>query len=785
VQFIIQQPGDSSYYADYGGMLIDADLVRAAGEPGRDILDELGPMVGLARMVNAESVKVIEDGSKGEARVRVEGPGAPLRLATGALENPDLVPELDLWISTDYVLKPDSHLLEVITTVENREVETQSLFIGDLGFISLEVVDRYSPLTGLEDSTEDKPWTMAIGKHNEVVLGILGKNSDLLTGTAGALLGSIGPVMGGSSPNFELEPGGVASWSRYLGVAADPAVLVGEWAKATERATIAMSGTVMAGGSPVAGARVHALNGAGEPVGMAFTGEDGSWAADFPEETVTTVVSGSGPEDVVDLPAQHGWYSPYAAEPRPDDPMTSGSMPFADGYGFSETSELISPGFLKLSTSDAKPAVARITPADGSDAPDRRLVSDSSRSRIGFIRDGELTIPLPPGSYSVVVYRGVREELYTGVSTISSKATDSITATLTPAYSIADVITGDPHNHASPSGDGDISMEERLITVAAHGVDVHFGTDHDHIADYRPLLAPLGLDSVLDSIIADEISPVLRGHFNSWPAKKDILKANHGAYRWWQGYQDTTEIFSFIRAQTDNGVIQANHPVGGSGMFSFADFDPSTGVIGNPSHWSADFDAMELLNSGDYADYLPSYLALINHGHITTPLGVSDSHGHTSGDLGASLTFFHTNGETTPEALVDAVGRQATVVSRGPYIDARINGEFAPGKLVSGEALLKVSVYAPSWMPVETLSLYQDGELLESLPCIGTSPVWCEASWTLSPAQDASFVVIAESSQPMQYAYTGLTPWALTAAILVDTGGDGWSSPLAALVQGL
>ena len=55
-------------------------------------------------------------------------------------------------------------------------------------------------------------------------------------------------------------------------------------------------------------------------------------------------------------------------------------------------------------------------------------------------------------------------------------------------------VLGDPHSHGSPSSDGALPMEDRLIVHAGVGLQVHFGTDHDHLADYRPLLAPLGLD---------------------------------------------------------------------------------------------------------------------------------------------------------------------------------------------------------------------------------------------------------------------------------------------------
>jgi hypothetical protein len=88
-------------------------------------------------------------------------------------------------------------------------------------------------------------------------------------------------------------------------------------------------------------------------------------------------------------------------------------------------------------------------------------------------------------------------------------------------------------------------------------------------------------------------------------------------------------------------------------------------------------------------------------------------------------------------------------------------------------------------MPVETVSLLQDGQIVETLPCTGAAPTPCEAHWTLEPFADADYVVIAESTtQPMQWAHAGDYAWAMTSATFVDVEGDGWEPPLPALVMG-
>ncbi len=789
VQFIVQDIGDSSYYIEYGGGLIDADVVRPAGEPGRDMLDEMGAMVGFARVMDAQTVEVCGDGSGDTdapiACLRVAGPGAPMRLATGALESPEIVPDLDLWIQTDFELAPDAWSMKMTTTVTSHEAADQSLAIGEIAMVSLDVAEPWRPGVGL-DAAGDGPveWVSAIGQRNEGALAILAEpDATLEQGTIGKLLGALGQVIAGFGPTATLPAEGSMTWTRWVGVASDPATLSGERLGRGGADVDVLSGTT------TPGARVHVLDAADGPVTVAFADAAGGWSATVPRGDHRTVETGRGTGIVYDLPEGHGWPAPYEGEPASTlATLTSGSVsaPFAEGWG---VAPLVAPGTVHVQVADGGPAVARLCFASADPvAADVRLTDGRPEgcAAIGFVRDGDLDIPAEPGDYVLVVHRGVRDELYVQDLTVVSGQTVNVVADVHAAYTIAGVLTGDPHTHASPSGDAAITMEQRLLSMAAHGVDVHFGTDHDHIADYRPLLAPLGLSDRLQSVVCDEVSPVLRGHFNMYPAVA-TMGANHGAPRWWLGYTDTAEIFGWMRDNVgESGIIQANHPVGDSGMFSFAGLDPVAGTIADAERWSDDFNAMEVNNSGEIADYLPYYLALVNRGRVVTPVGVSDSHSATGGGVGLNQTYLLTGtplADFDADVLVDTLHRRATVVSRGPYIDARVGGAFAAGSTVTAGSTLQVEVYAPSWMPVETVSLLQDGVVIDTLPCDGAAPMPCAASWTLDPMRDASYAVIAESTTaPMQWAHAGSLAWAMTSATFVDVAGDGWEAPLPALV---
>ena len=60
VQFIIQSVRPSGYYVEYGGGIIDADVIRPEGQPGRDVIDEFHVMAGVGRLMDAELAMQME-----------------------------------------------------------------------------------------------------------------------------------------------------------------------------------------------------------------------------------------------------------------------------------------------------------------------------------------------------------------------------------------------------------------------------------------------------------------------------------------------------------------------------------------------------------------------------------------------------------------------------------------------------------------------------------------------------------------------------------------------------
>jgi hypothetical protein len=482
-----------------------------------------------------------------------------------------------------------------------------------------------------------------------------------------------------------------------------------------------------------------------------------------------------------------------AAAARDSREVGAPGAPFAEGYGISEPASatadtaltLTPPGTLRVEVADGGPATVKVDFTAGDPvAADRALVPGRPGGpAYGHVRDGDLDLPLEPGTYTITVHRGVTHEPHQETVEIVSGESLTLTATLTPVDFPAGLLAGDPHSHASPSGDGEIAMAHRLITQAANGVQVHFGTDHDHIADYRPLLAPLALTPWMTSVVANEISPVLRGHTNAYPLTIDPEAANNGALPWWDGVETTDAYYQDIRAAIGpDAVLQLNHPWGNSGMLGLADYDVTTGTIGRPSHFSERFDAMEVLNDGQYDEFLPLYLDLVARGYEPIPTGVSDAHGYRNGQ-GESLTWLAA-GVDDPAALTDALlietmRARRVIVSRGPYLEVTAGGQWAPGQTLTGSQTLDITVHAADFVQVDTVDLLRDGTVIESTPWEGQT-----VSFALPTDADGSYVVIAHGATPMAPVYPGRTPWALAPAVRLDVDGDGWDAPLPGLVLG-
>ncbi len=805
-RFLIQaiRPGD--YYIGYGGVLLDADATRNPGEAGRDMLDELSPMIGMGRVVRAESVEVLSvGGPETPAVIEVRGKGAPMQLITGAFEDPSFVPDIELEVLTTYTLRPGSPLLEVETTTVWPGPDTVAQW-GDVALYGKEVANAFGQVAGFNaDLRRNGAFAAVIATEADSAFAIFGEGAeDLPFSPLETILGAAAPVTTGLTAGGTLTAGTTVSWRRYWGAGRDLAHLTDAWYAQRGVATQTVSGTVSAAGSPVPGARVVITDAEGGPLTLAWTDPAGQFSAQVPADiSASVLVDARGDGRSVDLPAGAPWYPPHGAPEVQAEVLASieTGIPSALGLGTAGplpagtdlTIELTPPGTLQVDTGDGLPAVVRVdfTSADPG-LSDVRSLRSRPDGRAGwlYLRDGSGSLPVEPGTYSVTVHRGLRWEAYSETVTLTAGETTPLSAPLQRAFETPGVLAIDPHSHASPSPDGKVEMAERLVSAAAHGIELQLVTDHDHVADYRPLYSALGLEMMGAVEPASEVSPVMRGHHNVWPLTPDPEAAGGGALRWWESNVDTSVFYANIRAtHGEIPVLQVNHPSEGSGMFGFADLSADGAEIGKPDFWSSDFEAVEVLNSGDWVEFSRDYLNLTSHGIRATPVGVSDSHGHESG-IGANLTWLYAGvdhaADLSPEILTRQARAGATVAAQGLYVAATIDGIWAPGTDQPTGKTLNVSVFSASWSKPDRVELLKNGTVVDTVSILpedaGDEGLRWSGSFELDSTADAHYVVQVQGAADMSPVYPGRRPYAFTAPIYLDADGDGWEAPLGDLI---
>ena len=97
---------------------------------------------------------------------------------------------------------------------------------------------------------------------------------------------------------------------------------------------------------------------------------------------------------------------------------------------------------------------------------------------------------------------------------------------------------------------------------------------------------------------------------------------------------------------------------------------------------------------------------------------------------------------------------------------------------------LTIRVWAPSWMPIESVRLISNGEVLQTFAPTA-APVttgargglWLEQQVSLQPTLDAWYAVEVEGKSDMAPILPGMTPWAMTAPVFLDADGSPGFTP--------
>ncbi|MFO0560092.1 MAG: CehA/McbA family metallohydrolase [Polyangiales bacterium] len=420
---------------------------------------------------------------------------------------------------------------------------------------------------------------------------------------------------------------------------------------------------------------------------------------------------------------------------------------------------------------------------------------------------GRATLPigpsrdlLAPGSYRLTVTRGTEyAAIELGEVTVSATRGAVVTGTLRRSVETEGEIAGEFHVHSAPSFDSDVPLDQRVLSLAAEGVEVFASTDHDTSADFSEAIAALDLQRHIHWVRGDEITANGFGHFNVFPLPESVVPERDLPHL----EPSVAQIVARAREVAPEAILQLNHPMWNThaiGYWSIAGFDPSTGMA--RMELVHQFDTVEVFNSHSL-DEAPSVMAsidavidawmtTIDQGLSATATGNTDTHRLSKTPPGWPRTYLRVANDD-PAAVTDAMITAAlragdAMVTSGPFVRATINGQ-RQGQLArdaGGRVTVSVEVQAPEFVPVDRVEVYANHVMVAAREL--TEPAHNGARkqrWEipLSLTRDAWVLVRTRADQPVPHDPGGdhalpLPSIAFTNPIFVDVDRDQrWTPP--------
>lgn len=720
IRVVVQAPKRVFGPSPYGGNIIDADLKRPGGQPGRDQMGKLSVFYQFGRTIDATKVEVLADGGTGGfAVIAATGPDAvndylnlPGVIAenlAGAALAVDPNAALPMKATTYYVLSPSESRVRILTAFCNDGHDNVSLAMGDL-FEQGGTTEFFNPAgctNGLGVSSscliDPYPWFGFQGDGVAYAVRSYKASDPRNPEPASAMIpfsGVVGTLSGAkdqagvltwldngatSRPGaFGVIAGQSRNYVRDLIIGRDLADISSQLLVFDNGGKGRLSVTVTnPDGTPAAGARVAViLSGDGLQKTLMVAGADGKAKVDLPPANYTLKVGLAG----------HALLAPVDV-----------SLPV---QGLQKDLTLGAARHLRVTVKDpfGAPLPAKVTVL----CPGGACTTQSTAYRpfrdvdqlpsgvqaLGFADGlGLADVLLPPGMYEVMVSRGPEYNGWPDTFPMLGQMVDltaadaSLDATLAHVVDTTGWISADLHVHAVNSADSSVPNRQRVLGYAAEGVDVLVSTDHDVVTDYAPLVTELALGAQLATMIGCEVSPFDYGHQQAYPLKREDTP-NGGAFDWGGGDGPTLrldQVYAGLRAQYPGVVLQLNHARGNLGALTQLKADTTTGathadpalfrMAPNPAAtandtklMTEDFDVMEVQNGAHPSlTLMNDWMTYLSRGRVKGGTAVSDSHYVNRYTGGYGRTWVKL-GAFSPTAFGDALRAHHAIGGNGPFI---------------------------------------------------------------------------------------------------------------------
>jgi hypothetical protein len=477
--------------------------------------------------------------------------------------------------------------------------------------------------------------------------------------------------------------------------------------------------------------------------------------------------------------------------------------------------EVLSAGRLKVAVFDGAVFNSRAGGgAGGGGLPARVTIvdADGALSTVGLESGGEVAvrpgivytaagraeIPVAAGRYTVYAGRGFEYSVDEKTVDVAAGETAEVRLSIRREVDTRGLVACDTHCHTlTHSGHGDATIDERMITLAAEGVELPIATDHNKQVDYEPTARSSGVRRYFTPVVGNEVTTTL-GHFNVFPLDPAAPPPNQKAGDW-------PEIFAAVGAGTPGRVVVLNHARDVHN--SFRPFDPEhhIGVAGERLDGrTLRANAMEVINSGTtQTDGLRLWLdwfGVVNRGLRITPVGGSDSHDVGRHFIGQGRTYVRCAdadpGAIDREAAIGSLVAGHVGVSFGLLADLKVDDAYGAGDLVpakpDGDGRLRVTarVLGPRWTTARRVVLYANGSPIREFEISSDDAPRAGVKWERTftidrPKHDVFLSLLATGPgvkalywpipKPYQPKSADWTSYVLggTGAVYVDADGDG------------
>lgn len=767
IRVVIQAPENPprSWLPSPGG-IIDADIRRAEGEVSGDALNEISPMPALLRAFCPQSSEIVADGSDGgEAILRMNGTDCGIELIDFVLP----MPQLNAQVEMEYRLAPDSRAVMIQTTITNTD-QMRTISMGD----GLVWSNRARVLTpglgfGLEGLTGLGAFPYQLAMTDRVAYALASDEGGIKVPLDQAY---ILPFIG---KDERVQPNKSLTYRRWLAVGAnaeDVRDFLAERAGETRYpVTVTLDGD---------------LSGLLEAEAWLVVTQDGKALTALPitGDTLTLRLADG----------DYGVYVEQAGRPQVDEAFQVSGGAFSLSLTIPETGRL-SVSIGETGGSDALPCRVSLHPAG----------SPNAILTLWYTPDGRGTWWVLPGEYQVVVSRGFEYSILRETVTIVSGQTYSIEGNLTRVVDTEGWLVGDMHMHTERSIDAVVPVYTRVVEMAAVGLELSPITDHDLVTDLEPVVEELGLSDWLRTVPGNEISPPW-AHTNVYPVTDVAERSMYFGLPISKGYdtqgrflgrREMPDTWAFAREVYQAGIVQINHPRGGSSTFFDAiRFKPEEGVAAHdPEIFDGSADAVELINGGNITQgfvVLKDWYSMLNEGYPIT--GVASSDSHTSGNPGECRSWVRVGADAphdvTLDEWVDAIKGMRVVSGCGPFVTAQIGDtEIGGTHQQASPHTLSIRVQAPGWMPVDWVKVIVNGATLDTitLPDRGDAPLNFTTDVVLPPQTGDFWVVVLAGAPEKRLAplYPGTGILTITNPIFVDPDSNGYEAPGFPLVREL